>query len=62
MPSRSCSVDVHAIIAMLRAEQKELERAIQALERLKQRYELSGHAPAERAWERTSEEPSLQLS
>jgi hypothetical protein len=54
---RSCSVDAHAIIDVLRAEQKELERAIPPLERLEQRYELSGHAAVERGWERKNEGP-----
>ena len=31
-------MDAHAIIDMLRAERKELDRAIEALERLEQRY------------------------
>ena len=33
-------MDAHAIIAMLRAEQKELKRAIEALERLEQLEQL----------------------
>jgi hypothetical protein len=33
-------VDAHAIIAVLRAEQKKLDRAIEALERLGPRYEI----------------------